>query len=109
MADLRFTPLNAQLPPEDVYSPIRSPTVNPSRSVPGESRENLDEIAEDLRLRVENWHGLEFQRFGKLLLHGSINVGKDRESWQELECFLFAEMLICVKEKKLASDSAAHE
>jgi hypothetical protein len=27
-------------------------------------------------------------------------VGKDRQSWQELECFLFAEMLICVKEKK---------
>ncbi|KUL85829.1 hypothetical protein ZTR_07384 [Talaromyces verruculosus] len=109
MDDLRFTPLNAQLPPEDVYAPIRSPTVNSSRSTPAESRENLDEIAEDLRLRVENWHGLEFQRFGKLLLHGSLNVGKDRESWQELECYLFAEMLICVKEKKLASDAAAYE
>jgi hypothetical protein len=29
-------------------------------------------------------------------------VGKDKVSWQELECFLFAEMLICVKEKKNA-------
>lgn len=29
-----------------------------------------------------------------------MRVGKDRESWQELECYLFAEMLICVKEKK---------
>jgi Mg-chelatase subunit ChlD len=28
-------------------------------------------------------------------------VGKDKVSWQELECFLFAEMLICVKEKKI--------
>lgn len=27
-------------------------------------------------------------------------MGKDKISWQELECFLFAEMLICVKEKK---------
>ena len=27
-------------------------------------------------------------------------MGKDRQSWQELECYLFAEMLICVKEKK---------
>lgn len=27
-------------------------------------------------------------------------MGKDKVSWQELECFLFAEMLICVKEKK---------
>lgn len=38
--------------------------------------------------------------FGKLRLHGKVHVGKDRESWQELECYLFAEMLICVKEKK---------
>jgi hypothetical protein len=28
-------------------------------------------------------------------------VGKDRQSWQELECYLFSEMLICVKEKKI--------
>jgi hypothetical protein len=40
-------------------------------------------------------------RFGKLRLYGTIRVGKDKQSWQELECFLFAEMLICVKEKKL--------
>jgi len=41
-------------------------------------------------------------RFGKLRLYGTIRVGKDKQSWQELECFLFAEMLICVKEKKVA-------
>lgn len=33
-------------------------------------------------------------------LYGNIRVGKDRQTWQELECFLFSEMLICVKEKK---------
>jgi hypothetical protein len=33
-------------------------------------------------------------------LYGTIRVGKDKVQWQELECFLFAEMLICVKEKK---------
>ena len=33
-------------------------------------------------------------------MHGTIRVGKDRQSWQELECYLFGEMLICVKEKK---------
>jgi hypothetical protein len=38
--------------------------------------------------------------FGNLRLYGTIRVGKDRQSWQELECYLFAEMLICVKEKK---------
>lgn len=41
-------------------------------------------------------------RFGKLVLHGTIRVGKDRQSWQDLECYLFTEMLICIKEKKVA-------
>lgn len=44
---------------------------------------------------------LTFFRFGKLRLYGTIRVGKDKQAWQELECFLFAEMLICVKEKKV--------
>lgn len=67
-----------------------------------ESPEVLDRITEELRMRVDNWHGLEFQRFGNLRLNGVIRVGKDRHSWQELECYLFGEMLICVKEKKNA-------
>ena len=46
-------------------------------------------------------------RFGKLRLYGTVRVGKDRQSWQELECFLFAEMLICVKEKKGAAPQYA--
>ncbi|ETI28555.1 hypothetical protein G647_01005 [Cladophialophora carrionii CBS 160.54] len=67
-----------------------------------ESPDILEEITQELRARVDNWHGLEFQRFGKLRLHGVVRVGKDRYSWQELECYLFGEMLICVKEKKNA-------
>ncbi|KAJ5653172.1 hypothetical protein N7490_000175 [Penicillium lividum] len=76
-----------------------------ARSIQQEPAENLDEIAEELKNRVDNWHGLEFNRFGKLRLHGQMRVGKDRESWQELECYLFAEMLICVKEKKPSSSN----
>lgn len=81
-------------------------TKSPSRNnrhfdTPYESEEALDEITEDLHARVDNWHGLDFSRFGKLRLHGHVRVGKDRQSWQELECYLFSEMLICVKEKKL--------
>ena len=45
-------------------------------------------------------HQLREKRFGKLRLHGTVRVGKDLQSWQELECYLFDEMLICVKEKK---------
>ncbi|KAJ5639366.1 purine and uridine phosphorylase [Penicillium longicatenatum] len=67
--------------------------------------EKLNEIADELKIRVNDWHGLEFNRFGKLLLHGQMSVGKDRETWQKLECYLFTEMLICVKEKKPSSCS----
>ena len=38
-----------------------------------------------------------------------MRVGKDRESWQELECYLFAEMLICVKEKRGASHNNQYD
>jgi hypothetical protein len=37
-----------------------------------------------------------------------MRVGKDRQSWQELECYLFEEMLICVKEKKASSNESQH-
>ncbi|KAF2852706.1 von Willebrand and RING finger domain-containing protein [Plenodomus tracheiphilus IPT5] len=103
--------------PEDVRGVAPMPTI--ASSVEGYRREKspvntrqlepqyestavLDEITEDLHARVDNWHGLDFSRFGKLRLHGHIRVGKDRQSWQELECYLFSEMLICVKEKKTA-------
>lgn len=45
-------------------------------------------------------------RFGPLRLHNKLQVGKDQRSWQELECYLFSEMLICVKEKKVAEHVA---
>lgn len=80
----------------------KSPVNTRQYEMPYESTEVLDEITEDLHARVDNWHGLDFSRFGKLRLHGHIRVGKDRQSWQELECYLFSEMLICVKEKKVA-------
>jgi len=44
-------------------------------------------------------------RFGRLILHASIRVGKDRHSWQDLDCYLFSEMLICVKERKSQGQS----
>ncbi|KOS17003.1 von Willebrand factor A domain-containing protein [Escovopsis weberi] len=71
--------------------------------MPDESAELLQEMTESLRNRVDNWHGLDFSRFGQLRLYSTLRVGKDKASWQELECYLFAEMLICVKEKKLTS------
>ncbi|KAK3937636.1 protein STE5 [Diplogelasinospora grovesii] len=83
-----------------------SPARSAPRFYPYESPEVLAEMTENLRNRVDNWHGLDFSRFGKLRLYGTLRVGKDKVSWQELECFLFAEMLICVKEKKNAQPAA---
>ncbi|KAM3503749.1 hypothetical protein MY11210_008598 [Beauveria gryllotalpidicola] len=76
-------------PPAPKFYPYESPTA-------------LEEARQSLNRRVESWHGLDFERFGQLRLYGTLHVGKDKKSWQELECFLFGEMLICVKEKKIA-------
>jgi len=100
-------PRASPLPPlasvaESDYERSKSPATSRPTEPQYEPTEVLDEITEDLHARVDNWHGLDFSRFGKLRLHGHIRVGKDRQSWQELECYLFSEMLICVKEKKIA-------
>ncbi|KAH7115136.1 Pleckstrin homology domain-containing protein [Dendryphion nanum] len=88
------------------FGRAKSPARGRPFDTPYESAEALDEITEDLHSRVDNWHGLDFSRFGKLRLHGHVRVGKDRQSWQELECYLFSEMLICVKEKKVGQQPA---
>jgi hypothetical protein len=71
-------------------------------------KDNLDGVKAELFQRVDVWHGLDISRFGRLILHGTMRVGKDRQSWQELECYLFEEMLICVKEKKTSSNESQH-
>ncbi|KAM0338457.1 hypothetical protein ACHAPU_011310 [Fusarium lateritium] len=86
---------------EESYGRPPSPARSAPRFYPYESNDVLEEMTDSLRNRVDNWHGLDFSRFGKLRLYGTLRVGKDKVSWQELECFLFAEMLICVKEKKI--------
>ncbi|PBP26946.1 von Willebrand factor type A domain-containing protein [Diplocarpon rosae] len=101
--DIPTPPPLPALKTEDAYARPPSPAQSVPRFDPDEQPEVLEEISENLRTRVDNWHGLDFNRFGRLRLSGAIRVGKDQQSWQELECFLFAEMLICVKEKKVAS------
>ncbi|KAL1881406.1 hypothetical protein VTK73DRAFT_4166 [Phialemonium thermophilum] len=96
-------PPPSQARTEDTLVPAPSPSRVAPRFYPYESPEVLQEMTENLRNRVDNWHGLDFNRFGKLRLYGTLRVGKDKVMWQELECFLFAEMLICVKEKKPAN------
>ncbi|KAF2836668.1 von Willebrand and RING finger domain-containing protein [Patellaria atrata CBS 101060] len=100
--DVRSAPPLPSILEGSQYGRSKSPA--PSRALENiyEPAEVLESVTEDLHSRVDNWHGLDFSRFGKLRLHGHVRVGKDRQSWQELECYLFTEMLICVKEKKVA-------
>jgi hypothetical protein len=59
--DLRNAPPVPPLPSEDPIDPMQSHRKQPAES-PFESQEVLEEITQDLRTRVDNWHGLEFQR-----------------------------------------------
>ncbi|RMZ14433.1 hypothetical protein D0860_02094 [Hortaea werneckii] len=85
---------------------LRKPQQQRQAHHENENTHALQQIKQELYTRVDNWHGLDFERFGKLLLHGIVRVGKDRQAWQELECYLFSEMLICVKEKKSPTNAS---
>nr|OQO29267.1 hypothetical protein B0A51_07512 [Rachicladosporium sp. CCFEE 5018] len=105
--DLRGPSSQTQQEDEAVQLPKQARAKQPQRPVDSvhdltESREALESAKDDLIARVDNWHGLDYTRFGRLIIYGTMRVGKDRQSWQELECYLFTEMLICVKEKKPA-------
>lgn len=65
MGDLRFTtPTDAPpLPSEEIYSPLRSSAASLPPPQPVEPAEDMEQIAEDLRTRVDSWHGLEFHRY----------------------------------------------
>ncbi|KAF2674994.1 hypothetical protein BT63DRAFT_409118 [Microthyrium microscopicum] len=92
----------------DYGSNLRSPPlpVQPhSQGTQLESPEELERVTKELHNRVDNWHGLDLARFGSLRVHTHIRVGKDRRVWQDLDCYLFTDMLICVKERKPAQNS----
>ena len=62
VADLRGAPTLPTLPQENNFgSPKASEQGRP------ESPEALEEITEDLRVRVDNWHGLDFQRWSSMV------------------------------------------
>jgi hypothetical protein len=60
--DLRSAPPLPTPRPEDTYARPPSPAQSAPRFYPYEPPEVLEEITENLRNRVENWHGLDFNR-----------------------------------------------
>lgn len=68
-SDLRGAPtLPAMHPDSATFNRPKSPEVRPSEWV-YETPEFLDEITDDLRSRVDNWHGLDFSRFVNLSVY----------------------------------------
>jgi hypothetical protein len=62
--DLQNAPPVPPLPSDPGANYTIQPTREPARQIiPYESPEVLEEITEELRIRVDNWHGLEFQRY----------------------------------------------
>ena len=110
--DLRSPPPKPATIPEEAYEQSRPGLTrrrtDQSRAVDSvhEDLQRLEGVKDELQKRVDNWHGLDFSRFGRLLLHGTVRVGKDKQAWQELECYLFTEMLICVKDKKIMPNAS---
>jgi hypothetical protein len=63
--DLQNAPPVPPLPSDPIVSRNAPPPREPAQQmIPYESPEVLEDITEELRLRVDNWHGLEFQRYG---------------------------------------------
>jgi hypothetical protein len=60
--DLRSGSTTHSQPKDEPYPSGRFPPIPDAKPPPFEPRENLEEIAEDLRTKVDNWHGLEFSR-----------------------------------------------
>lgn len=62
--DLRLVSSGPALP-EEVNGSVKSPTGSRPRklSIDQPEQSQLEEITEELRMRVDNWHGLEFSRY----------------------------------------------
>ncbi|WPH02822.1 Hypothetical protein R9X50_00569000 [Acrodontium crateriforme] len=89
--------------PEEVYEdekPKLCPSQPRSEEPTRETLQALEEAKQAFLKRMDAWHGLRTEDFGDLIQHGMIRVGKDKNSWQLLECYLFPTMLICAKERK---------
>lgn len=79
--DLRSTPPVPALKGEESFARPPSPARSAPRFYPYEQPEVLEEITENLRNRVVNWHGLDFNRYihtsrtvsSRLIVTGSVN------------------------------------
>ncbi|CAN6670683.1 hypothetical protein TRVA0_043S00738 [Trichomonascus vanleenenianus] len=55
-------------------------------------------IVKKLKRSIQDWKKLDFKRFGNLRLHGTFFLSKDQASWQEVTCYMFDNIILCVKD-----------
>ena len=61
--DIRGAPQRPSAPQENGQPDPKSPAASRPAELSFEPPEVLEEVTEDLRVRVENWHGLDFARY----------------------------------------------
>lgn len=57
-------------------------------------------IVEDLLKRVENWKGLNYERFGELIVHDTFLMCSSENVERQYLVYLFERVLLCCKEAK---------
>ena len=85
------------LNPRFVKSP--APTQNPKHLyLPKPSAESSYAVLEDLKQRVNDWHGLDTKTFGSLKMWENLKMGVDN-TVRDVEVYLFDRLLLTIKEK----------
>ena len=97
-------------PPLTVRSPDRMTPVGPSPNpkhlyMPKPSPESSHAVLEDLKTRVNDWHGLDTKTFGALRMWENLKMGVDN-TVRDVEVYLFDRLLLTVKEKNSSAAKA---
>lgn len=80
-------------------APQTTPRPNPKHLyMPRPSPESSHALLEDLKARVNDWHGLDTKTFGSLRMWENLKMGVDN-TVRDVEVYLFDRLLLTVKEK----------
>jgi hypothetical protein len=90
--------------PLSVKTGMQSP--NPKHLyMPKPSPESSFAVLEDLKTRVNDWHGLDTKTFGSLKMWENLKMGVDN-TLRDVEVYLFDRLLLTVKEKTSSAAKA---
>lgn len=73
--------------------------------MPKPTAESSHAVLEDLKMRVNDWHGLDAKTFGSLKMWENLKMGVDN-TMRDVEVYLFDRLLLTVKEKNSSASKA---